>query len=78
MLRQRFAAGRNRRDNLHIRMHVLPRLRGASPQGRLPELRRQFCTTADPAVFETVQKSADDAARLQSSRLRISARELSE
>src|SRR5262245_62077352 len=49
MLRPRPAAIVDARPHLHLRMHVLRRLRGEGAVQRLPELRRRLCAKTDPA-----------------------------
>jgi hypothetical protein len=72
MLRQGFAAGGDRRGDLLVRMHVLPRLCGQQARRALPELRRQFRATTDPAGFKAREQPAVEAAGVQAGRLRAS------
>jgi hypothetical protein len=46
------AGGGDRRRDLLVRVHVLPRLRGQQAGRALPELRQQPGATADPAGFQ--------------------------
>jgi hypothetical protein len=50
MLRQEPAAGRAGRGDLHLRVHLLRRLRDRSLRRPVPELRRQLLGPADPAA----------------------------
>src|SRR5262249_4120528 len=70
MLRQGSAAIGRRRDDLCLRVHLLPRLRRDPSQRRLPQLRRQFRTAAGAALGKACEGSAVDPAYLQSGRLR--------
>ena len=64
------------RDDLHVRMHVLPRLRRHPARRAVPELRRQFRPASDPAGREAGEVPALDPARVQARGLRAGGREV--
>ncbi len=70
MLRQGSAAGSARRDDLHLRMHLLRRLRGRRVRRRLPELRRRIFAAPGPPCTLADEISGFDHARAARRRLR--------
>lgn len=64
------AAGRDQRGDLHLRVHLLQRLRARRSRWRLPQLRRQFFRTANPACGHAFEISGLDQTRAESRRLR--------
>src|SRR5688572_3516323 len=65
MLRPRPVAPIGRGDDLLVRMHVLPKLRGRRAQGPLPELRRRAGGAPAPAGRQARQIPGFDGARSQ-------------
>src|SRR5262245_60112508 len=65
MLRQGSAACGDGCDDLHLRVHLLPRLCGDAAWRPLPELRWQFREAADPARGGAREKSRIHRARVQ-------------
>ena len=72
MLRPRPAAGFARRADLQLRVHVLCRVRGATPRRRVPELRRRLREAPDPAAGDARRQPGLDGARVRACRLRVS------
>jgi hypothetical protein len=70
MLRQGFAAVGRQRDDLHLRVHVLSRLRRKPSQRRVPQLRGQFCVAPGAAAARACEQPAVDATRFQPGQLR--------
>jgi hypothetical protein len=73
MLRQGSAAVRGRRDDLHVRMHVLPGLCGDDARRGLPQLWRKLCAAAGTARGKTHEESPFNPAHFQSGGLRSDA-----
>jgi hypothetical protein len=73
MLRQGSAAVRGRRDDLHVRMHFLPRLCGDEARWGLPQLWRKLYAAADTASGKTHEESPFNPAHFQSEGLRSDA-----
>lgn len=57
MLRQGPAADRSGRDDLHLRVHLLPRLRRHQPARRMSQLRRRLHPPPDPPARGPQQPS---------------------
>jgi hypothetical protein len=57
------------RDDMHIRVHLLPRLCGEKAWRHLSKLRRKLRTAADPAGGRAQEKSTVNPARFQSGAL---------
>ena len=70
MLQQGFTAGGNRRDDLHVRVHVLSRLRRKQARRTLPQLRRQSRIASVSSAFEAGEQSGLDGACVQAGGLR--------
>src|ERR1044072_1945332 len=70
MLRPRPAAGLARRDDLHVRVHVLQGLCRGAAQREVPELRRRVCAASYPPRPQAREVSGLDEGGLEAGRLR--------
>jgi hypothetical protein len=71
-LRQGSASIGSRRYDLHVRVYVLPRLRGQQAQRCLPELRRQFLASSCASRRIAYPQSGVNPARVQTGGVRAS------
>jgi len=70
MLQQRLAPIRHRRNDLHLRVHILPRLRRQQASWALPQLRRQPGIASHSSPLKASRQSPLNRPRVQAPRLR--------